>query len=72
VSEAEPSSAERSAWVWVALAAGAALGAVGVMYLFHHWSPGQRMGRLLLRCEDRIRNIEGTLADLHATIATTR
>lgn len=62
----------RNSLLWVALAAGAALGAIGVAYLFWERNPSHRLDRLLRRCEDRIHNIEDSLADLESSLSPTR
>jgi hypothetical protein len=63
-------SRERAVWVWAAIAAGGALGIIGLIYLFYR-DPGRRMNRLLLRCEDRIHHIEAALADLNESLQST-
>ena len=51
-------------WTWVAVAAGAALGVLVVIYLSQQRDPSYRMDRVLRRCEERIRDIESSLLDL--------
>lgn len=55
--------------VWLGLAAGAALGALAVAYLIHQRNPAHRMDRILRRCEDRIHNIQSSLAELESSLA---
>ena len=66
----EEDSPTSQGWIWLAVAVGAALGAVGVVYLFRHRDPAFRMDRLLRRCEDRIHNIESYLAQLESTLSS--
>jgi hypothetical protein len=58
----------RQLWMWVGIAAGVALGVVGVAYLVNQTDAPRRMERLLRRCEDRINNIEGSLAGLESSL----
>jgi hypothetical protein len=69
VSETPEEVQARQLWVWVGIAAGVALGAAGVVYLFRQGDAAHRMDRLLRRCEDRIQNIQSSLADLESTLS---
>ena len=51
-------------WIWGAVAAGAILGAVGIIWLMQYRKPDRSMDRLLRRANDRIEDIETTLAAL--------
>ena len=55
-------------WFWMALAAGAALGVFGALWMAHHRNPVERMNRLLRRCQDRIGNIESSLVELESSL----
>lgn len=63
---------DRQTWMWVALTIGAAVGAFGLVYLLLRRNPTHRLDRLLRRCEDRIHNIEGSLAELESTLSPSR
>ncbi len=68
MSETLEETQARQLWVWAGIAVGVALGAAGVVYLFRQGDAGHRMDRLLRRCEDRIKNIQSSLADLESTL----
>lgn len=53
---------------WMAVAAGAALGVFGALWVVHRRNPVERMNRLLRRCQDRIGNIESSLAELESSL----
>ncbi len=55
---------ETAVWVWTAVAAGAVLGAVGVIWLMQYRKPDRSMDRLLRRCQDRLEDIESSLTSL--------
>ncbi len=64
----DETSQERELWVWIGIVAGLAVGVVGALYLIRHNDAAHRMDRLLRRCEDRIHNIEASLADLESSL----
>jgi hypothetical protein len=55
---------DRHAWVWGAVAAGAVVGAVGIIWLMQYRKPDRSMDRLLRRCYDRLEDIETSLTTL--------
>jgi hypothetical protein len=57
---------EHHAWLWVAAAAGLALGVAGMVWLLRYRDPARSMSRLLQRCQDRIKVIESSLSDLES------
>jgi len=57
-----------NAWLWVAGAAGLALGAAAVVWLLRYHDPVRRMSRLLRRCQERINGIESALSELESTL----
>lgn len=63
---------DSQSWLWLAVAAGAVLGAVGIAYLFWERNPTYRLDRLLRRCEDRIHNIEDSLTELESSLVPPR
>ncbi len=72
VSETLEETQSRQLWVWIGIAAGVALGAAGVAYLFRQGDAGHRMDRLLRRCEDRIKHIQSSLSDLESTLTSSQ
>lgn len=64
----DPEDDEHTAWLWVAGAAGVALGVAGVFWLVRYRDPVRRMNRLLHRCQERINSIESSLADLESSV----
>ena len=58
---------EQAAWLWVAGAAGLALGVAGIFWLVRYRDPVHRMNRLLRRCQERINSIESSLSDLESS-----
>jgi hypothetical protein len=61
---------DHHAWLWVAAAAGLALGVAGVVWYMRYRDPVRSMDRLLRRCQDRITGIECSLTDLEGAVAT--
>jgi hypothetical protein len=61
---------EHHAWLWVATAAGLALGVAGVVWYLRYRDPGRSMERLLRRCQDRITGIESSLSDLESVVGS--
>ena len=59
---------EHHAWLWVATAAGLALGVAGVVWYMCYRDPSRSMERLLRRCQDRITGIESSLSDLESAV----
>jgi len=57
---------EHHAWLWVATAAGVALGVAGVVWYLRHRDPARSTERLLRRCQERITGIESALSDLES------
>ena len=67
-----PQEAEHQhTWTWIALAAAAAFGAFAVVYFLQR-NPTYRLDRLLRQCEERIGDIEGSLAQLESTLSPPR
>ncbi len=62
---------EHQTWMWLVLAAGAALAAFAVAYYLQR-NPSYRLDHLLRRCETRIHNLESSLAELESTLAPSR
>lgn len=56
------------AWLWVAAAAGLALGVAGVVWVMRYRDPAHSMDRLLHRVQDRINVIESSLSDLESAL----
>lgn len=56
------------AWLWVAAAAGLALGAAGVVWYLRYRDPVHSLDRLLRRCQERVTGIETSLADLESAV----
>lgn len=67
----DPQDQEEAAqtWTWLAAVAGAAVAAVGLVYLLRQRDPGHRMDRLLRRCEARIEDVETFLAQLEHSLS---
>ena len=65
-------SDSREVWMWVGIAAGAALGIAGVAYLIRRTDAPRSMERLLRRCEERIHSIESSLAGLESSLSSSR
>lgn len=55
---------DHAAWVWGAVAAGVVVGAVAVIWLMQYRKPDRRTDRLLRRCQDRLEDLEASLATL--------
>jgi hypothetical protein len=68
MSEAEQDNDSHNAWLWVAAAAGLALGVTGAVWLVRYRDPVRRMNRLLRRCQERINGIEASLSDLESAL----
>jgi len=64
----EHENEERNAWLWVAAAAGLALGVAGVVWWLRYRDPVRSVERLLRRCQERITDIESSLSDLETAV----
>ena len=69
VSNSQAEEEEGHAWIWLAAVGGAALAAVGLVYVLRARDPGYRMDRLLRRCEARIDDVETSLAQIEQSLA---
>jgi hypothetical protein len=58
---------EPKQYLWMAVAAGAALGTAALVWLVWYGDPARRMERLLRRCQERITDIEESLGQLEAS-----
>jgi len=61
---------EHNDWLWVAAAAGLALGVAGIVWYQRYRDPARSMERLLRRCEERIVGIESSLTDLESAVGS--
>lgn len=59
---------DHHAWLWVAVAAGLALGVAGVVWYTRYRDPALSMERLLRRCQERITGIETSLSELEGAV----
>jgi hypothetical protein len=66
----EESAHKRQVALWLAVVLGVAGAVAGTVYLLRHNDAAHRMDRLLRRCEGRIHNIEGSLAELESTLGS--
>jgi hypothetical protein len=66
VAAEERKEEDHYAWLWVAAAAGLALGVAGVVWFLRYRDPVTRMNRLLRRCQERITGIEASLSELES------
>jgi hypothetical protein len=66
VAHCDDEEEEQHAWLWVAAAAGLALGVAGMVWLLRYRDPVRSMDRLLRRCQDRINVIESSLSELES------
>lgn len=57
-----------NSWLWVAVAAGAALSTAAVIWLLWYGDPAHRMDRILRRCQDRIGDIEEALSEMETSL----
>jgi hypothetical protein len=69
VTDSQAEEQEGHTWIWLAAVGGAALAAVGLVYVLRARDPGYRMDRLLRRCEARIDGVEVSLAQLEQSLA---
>ena len=69
MTDSQAEEEEGHTWIWLAAVGGAALAAVGIVYVLRARDPGYRMDRLLRRCEARIDDVEVSLAQLEQSIA---
>lgn len=65
---AKVEESEHRQYLWMAVAAGAALGTAALVWLVWYRDPARRMQRLLRRCQERITDIEESLDQLEASL----
>ena len=66
---AKDEGGEQQQYLWVAVAAGAAVATAALVWMVWYRDPARRMERLLRRCQERITGIEESLGQIEVSLS---